>query len=65
VASAFAGLVVHSAAELIIERFMQDGVKSAMEAKAMETLRSLGGYAPGDDIMKGFAATAAPGRRCD
>lgn len=44
VVSAFAGLVVHSAAELIIKRFMQDGVKSAMEAKAMETLRSLGGY---------------------
>jgi hypothetical protein len=44
VASAFAGLIVHSAAELIIKRFMQDGVKSAMEAKAMETLRSLGGY---------------------
>lgn len=43
-ASAFAGLIVHSAAELIIKRFMQDGVKSAMEAKAMETLRSLGGY---------------------
>lgn len=44
VAAAFSGLVVHSAAELIIKRFMDDGVTSAMEAKAMETLRNLGGY---------------------
>lgn len=44
VAAAFSGLIVHSAAELIIKRFMEDGVTSVMDGKAMETIRSLGGY---------------------
>lgn len=42
--TAVTGIIVHTAAALIIKEMMNDGVASAKEAKAMGTLRRLGGY---------------------
>jgi hypothetical protein len=57
---AYIGTIVHSAAELIIKSMVAAQVSSAIDSKAMATLRSLGGYS---QILSGIIDNLVAGER--